>query len=629
MLTTISRLLILTLTIIASQAWSATLSVTNGSGSGNYAEGASVHIWANPYDNPVPTRTNEEPDGPNAPHRIFDQWIGDTAFVEDPFAAHARVLMPATAISLTARFKDGPRWSAPRVITEFPAEYHSVIFMVHGSIGSAINQFTGTENKSFANEALARGFGLVAIDSLDRVVKMWNTATTFADNPDLQRVKAVRDDLIARGIMHAQDPIYVKGVSNGGRFASLFNQNTAEELGFLTKAAAIYISPGDFNVMVTSLTPTIFSLAANDTIVQSSNVVRSFNALLANDVPAQYLVNPPSPVYPQNFWSIEGLDENDSKAIYNALADAGLLDSDDFLIDAPQDTGWQEFIPEAYASGLKAIENQLLVAYAEHQFMGEFNSRVLDFFDNPVTVIDETPIVSDFDPPSGSALTRLTIFGDDFIGVSEVAFNGVPGTNLMIVSKNELRVIAPKGITTGPITVTNPAGTGTSAEDFLVDGPVILTMEPASGPPGALVALDGTGFMDVTSVTFNGVTAEFQVNSAIKVWARVPLGATTGPVSATTLSGTATSANDFVVLLPPAITGFTPTSGPADTVVTISGENLSTTQQVKFGGIWTTEFTVDSDTQVRATVPAGATNGKLRVKTLAGIAVSESRFIVP
>src|SRR5439155_6740401 len=104
------------------------------------------------------------------------------------------------------------------------------------------------------------------------------------------------------------------------------------------------------------------------------------------------------------------------------------------------------------------------------------------------------------------------------------------------------------------------------------------------------------------------------VSSATAMQATVPAGATTEPLTMTTPGGTATSASSFTVSIPPTITGFTPTTGPAGTSVTISGTNFTGATAVRFNGVSAT-FTVSSATVIQATVPAGATTGPLKVTT--------------
>ncbi|HEY4107638.1 FG-GAP-like repeat-containing protein [Puia sp.] len=57
----------------------------------------------------------------------------------------------------------------------------------------------------------------------------------------------------------------------------------------------------------------------------------------------------------------------------------------------------------------------------------------------------------------------------------------------------------------------------------------------------------------------------------------------------------------------PTITSFTPSSGPAGTVVTITGNNLGGATAVSFGGVAATAFTVNSPTSITATVGNGGT----------------------
>ncbi len=106
--------------------------------------------------------------------------------------------------------------------------------------------------------------------------------------------------------------------------------------------------------------------------------------------------------------------------------------------------------------------------------------------------------------------------------------------------------------------------------------PSITGFTPSSGPIGTGVTLTGTNFTGATEVAFNGVPAvSFTVTSDTEIQATVPPGATTGLISVTTPEGTDTSATGFTATVPPAITGFTPSSGPVGTVVTLTGTNFT------------------------------------------------------
>ena len=64
------------------------------------------------------------------------------------------------------------------------------------------------------------------------------------------------------------------------------------------------------------------------------------------------------------------------------------------------------------------------------------------------------------------------------------------------------------------------------------------------------------------------------------------------------------------------------------TAVVITGTSLTGATSVSFGGVKAITFTVDSDTQITATVPTGAKTGKIQVKTAGGSATSATSFTV-
>jgi outer membrane protein assembly factor BamB len=98
-----------------------------------------------------------------------------------------------------------------------------------------------------------------------------------------------------------------------------------------------------------------------------------------------------------------------------------------------------------------------------------------------------------------------------------------------------------------------------------------------------------------------------------------------------TWNGTSPSSSHFYEFEPapvPTITGFSPTSGHVGDTVTITGTSFTGASQVSFNGVAATTFTVDSDTQISAVVPTGATTGPISVTAPGGTATSNSSFTV-
>ena len=71
------------------------------------------------------------------------------------------------------------------------------------------------------------------------------------------------------------------------------------------------------------------------------------------------------------------------------------------------------------------------------------------------------PVVNSFSPPSGFDGDVISITGNHFQGATGVSFNGAPAS-FSIVSDTQISATVPAGVSTGPISISNPIGTGTS-----------------------------------------------------------------------------------------------------------------------------------------------------------------------
>jgi len=165
--------------------------------------------------------------------------------------------------------------------------------------------------------------------------------------------------------------------------------------------------------------------------------------------------------------------------------------------------------------------------------------------------------VIEFDPDSGPAGTSVTIYGTGFSSTpsqNTVRFNGVTAT-LTSATTTSIVATVPPGASTGPINVTSPNGSATSATPFTVgatNAPTISGFSPTIGTPGTPVTISGTNFETTRAnnvVAFNETRAQVTGAAPTSISAAVPPG-TSGKVSVYTPYGKAVSADDFFV--PPA-----------------------------------------------------------------------------
>jgi len=165
--------------------------------------------------------------------------------------------------------------------------------------------------------------------------------------------------------------------------------------------------------------------------------------------------------------------------------------------------------------------------------------------------------------------------------------------------------------------------------------PTLTGFSPTSGTAGTVVTLTGTNFStDVLDniVKFNGTVSTVSAATATSLTVAVPTGATTGKVSVEVDNQITTSSNDFTVVAPLApltLTGFSPPTGTAGTIVTLTGTNFSPTiagNTVKFNGTIAAVSSA-SPTSLTVEVPAGSTTGKITVQVGNQIATSVDDFV--
>ena len=353
---------------VSAAAQRTSVSVENGSGDGLYRGNGSAHVWADPHP----------------PGTVFDRWTGDTSLLENPFEYHSRVNRLSRKINLTANYKAAPVWN-PAFETingssmgfYFPPAPVGVIFHFHGAGGGANGLFNSAEQRVFADDAVAEGYGIVALSSADRASRQWNPSSQLENNPDMQNVRAAVNLFVSRGLITSRTPLFASGISNGGAFAP----RVSLALGF--RATGIFVAAGTANILTQTSVPTLWNVARNDTIIGADGIAQAFSNyrnLLARGVPAQYNVLDASPVFPERFRRVGGLTAADSRAIYDALKQNAFLDARDYLIENPNVSNWASVVPARYSASLNEIGNQLAICYAEHSFFSDYNRRVLNFF---------------------------------------------------------------------------------------------------------------------------------------------------------------------------------------------------------------------------------------------------------
>lgn len=243
-------------------------------------------------------------------------------------------------------------------------------------------------------------------------------------------------------------------------------------------------------------------------------------------------------------------------------------------------------------------------------------------------VIGTGPYISSFSPIGGSGGTVVTLNGVHFTGVNSVKFNGTNGSIVQLTTDTQMRVSAPDGVTTGPITLSRTGYPSfTTSSNFFAPA-VITSFSPTTGRPGTNVVIKGKNFLGTTAVKLNNVAVpNFTVDSNTQITMTLPVTATTGLININPPGGQANSSSNFVVL--PSLFTFSPYFGTPGTDVTITGLNLVGNPVVRFNGVTGSIIGTPTAEQIVARVPGSATSGPISITTTNGMVSSSTNFFLP
>ena len=224
------------------------------------------------------------------------------------------------------------------------------------------------------------------------------------------------------------------------------------------------------------------------------------------------------------------------------------------------------------------------------------------------------PAITALAPTSGPITggTVVTITGTGFTGATGVTFDGVAGSQLLVVNPTTISVVTPPhALGTAEVVVESPNGDSLPGSFEYVPVPVaITTLTPDNGGigGGTVVVITGTNLGGATGVTFDGIPGTgLIVTSDTSITITSPPHAA-GPVDVVVQTATVPSAPaTFVYRVLTVITEITPPTGPTagGTAVTITGSCFTGATGVFFGTTAATSVTVVSDTEITAITPAG------------------------
>jgi len=374
---------------------SATVTVVNGFGSGRYRVGDTVDVWSKALP----------------PDSVFNTWTGYTNLLNNAGEWHSSFIMPQSDLTLTATCN----YLAPftlkyekiravnnlkNVYYYFPANQKGIVYLCHGTGGSAQNLVNNFEWQEMIDDLVYAGYAIVVTEAEevtlnqdlngDGKIHWTQVPVDTTANIDYANIRALTDTFYARGYAQRSIPRYSIGMSNGGGFSAA--------LSFVYKFAAgvSYCAPTSTVVTSNSVTPLLFCMAkydnapevgpAGDALAQTNS-----GALTARGICSPFYLHNHSRVYPQRWARWSGISLSLSQAIYGELASNHLLDTQNYLLLTADSIGARiTATPSKYPviSSLNLVQytfvsNELDVMYAAHQFFSDYDKTTIHFLEAP------------------------------------------------------------------------------------------------------------------------------------------------------------------------------------------------------------------------------------------------------
>jgi hypothetical protein len=251
------------------------------------------------------------------------------------------------------------------------------------------------------------------------------------------------------------------------------------------------------------------------------------------------------------------------------------------------------------------------------------------------------PMLTSLSPSTvtaGGAAFTLTVNGTGFISGATVAWAGSARTTTFVSSTQLTAAISASDLANpGTVSVDVAQGSVRSTNQlaFTVAAvvPTITSLSSTTivaGSAGFNLTVNGTGFTNAASVTFNGSAKTTTFVSATQLTAAITAGDLSTALNATVdvMQGGVHAANTLtfaITVAPPVITSLSPTgvlAGSADTTLSVNGTGFFADSVVKWNGTaLTTSY--KSSTLLQATVPAASLISATTVPVTVANAVSE------
>lgn len=379
------------------------VTVDGGDGGGTYPAGTPVTLIAHP---PVPGM-------------VFDRWTGDTAALGAgpilPQLSEVNLTVPTNPVRLQATYRAAPPWqpviarnfnpqALPGATANAPAvtstlAYHlpafrprGLVFLLHQSGGDLNEWFDRAHPSLLLRELVAAGYGVAALNSVNRVTGAWSGTAALGGNPDALNHVTALNYLARREELDPATPVFFVGRA-AGAVAGVRYADLLLAAGRLVRGAVLYLSGGDETLAALSRVPQYFAVSANEEATGPTDLMEArarAQTLAGRGVPGGVVISDLTPLYPARLRML-GLQNpdrftgEDATTVAAALRTAGIVDANLYPRTQPSVTALAALLPAPYRARAADVATELAIASGEREFFSGANRRVLAFLEARIT----------------------------------------------------------------------------------------------------------------------------------------------------------------------------------------------------------------------------------------------------
>ncbi len=337
------------------------LVVEGGSGSGEYAAGDRIQVWAG-VDPQVALASWSGDMLPDPP-----EWNGTITMPDhDALAVAQSVAVDAPLVERTYPTEAGDR----TVLASVVAEPVGVVLFFHGAAYS-VDQLRSNAGRTLTMALVRAGYTVVALPSTAEVAAGtggWS-ADLADDNSDLVTTRALVDAMRSDGTIRSGSPVFAWGMSSGAQFASVVGA------ALPTDGVVSFCAPGTADAIAETSAPTAWYLASMDRTFPTAvaDATGFASQLGARGIASEVYVHPPTPLYDARFERITEIDADLSRELADALRASGAVDAAGIVaVGAEIDVD---------AELREAVVAEIEIMAADHELYDDVAVRMVGFLD--------------------------------------------------------------------------------------------------------------------------------------------------------------------------------------------------------------------------------------------------------